>query len=63
MPDRLECEVLQVQKERYYINKCKKMQFIHKLTATDKSKTAKITKKVITHQHISTSPKCQCAAE
>ena len=33
--------------------KCKKnLQFIHKLTASDTSKTAKITKKVITHQHI-----------
>ena len=33
-------------------NKCKKPRFIHKLTASDTSKTAKITKKVITHQHI-----------
>ena len=39
----------------------KKLQFIHKLTASDTSKTAKITKKVILPT--STSPKCQCAAE
>ena len=32
--------------------KCKKLQFIHKLTASDTSKTAKITKGDITHQHI-----------
>jgi len=30
----------------------KKLQFIHKLTASDTSKTAKITKGDITHQHI-----------
>jgi len=30
----------------------KKLWFIHELTAHDTSKTAKITKKVITHQHI-----------
>ena len=30
---------------RVYCNKCKKLQFIHKLTASDTSKTAKITKK------------------
>jgi len=35
------------------LNKCKKkLWFIHELTAHDTSKTAKITKKVITHQHI-----------
>ena len=44
-----------------YGYKCKKLQFIHKLTASDTSKTAKITKKVILPT--STSPKCQCAAE
>jgi len=27
------------------LNKCKKLQFIHKLTASDTSKTAKITKR------------------
>ena len=37
-----------------------KLQFIHKLTASDTSKTAKITKRWLP---ISTSPKCQCAAE
>ena len=42
------------------INKWKKLQFIHKLTASDTSKTAKITKG---DYPISTSPKCQCAAE
>ena len=30
-----------------YVNKCKKLQFIHKLTASDTSKTAKNHKKVI----------------
>jgi len=35
-----------------YLYKCKKLWFIHELTAHDTSKTAKITKKVITHQHI-----------
>jgi len=30
----------------------KKLQFIHKLTASDTSKTAKITKNDITQQHI-----------
>ena len=44
-----------------YYYKCKKLQFIHKLTASDTSKTAKIAKKVILPT--STSPKCQCAAE
>ena len=39
----------------------KKLQFIHKLTASDTSKTAKNHKKVILPT--STSPKCQCAAE
>jgi len=34
------------------INVKKKLQFIHKLTASDTSKTAKITKGDITHQHI-----------
>ena len=34
------------------LNKCKKLWFIQGLTAHDTSKTAKITKKVITHQHI-----------
>ena len=29
----------------FYLNKCKKLQFIHKLTASDTSKTAKITKR------------------
>jgi len=29
----------------YIVNKCKKLQFIHKLTASDTSKTAKITKR------------------
>ena len=29
----------------YYLDKCKKLQFIHKLTSSDTSKTAKITKK------------------
>jgi len=34
-------------------NKCKKkLQFIHKLTASDTSKTAKITKRWLPHQHI-----------
>jgi len=42
-------------------NKCKKLQFIHKLTSSDTSKIAKITKKVILPT--STSPKCQYAAE
>ena len=47
---------------RTLTKKClKKLQFIHKLTASDTSKTAKITKKVILPT--STSPKCQCAAE
>jgi len=33
--------------------KCKKLQFIHKLTASDTSKTAKKSQKGdITHQHI-----------
>ena len=45
----------------YIVNKCKKLQFIHKLTSSDTSKTAKITKKVILPT--STSPKCQYAAE
>ena len=36
----------------YIYYKCKKLQFIHKLTASDTSKTAKITKSDITHQHI-----------
>ena len=30
---------------RFNTNKCKKLQFIHKLTASDTSKTAKITKR------------------
>jgi len=34
------------------INVKKKLQFIHKLTASDTSKTAKITKNDITRQHI-----------
>jgi len=37
----------------------KKLQFIHKLTASDTSKTAKLQD----DYPISTSPKCQCAAE
>jgi len=35
-----------------YMNKCKKLQFIHKLTMSDTSKTAKSQKNYITHQHI-----------
>jgi len=30
----------------------KKLQFIHKLTASDTSKTGKITKRSLPHQHI-----------
>ena len=43
----------QLRNGRFSPNKCKKLQFIHKLTSSDTSKTAKITKKDdITHQHI-----------
>ena len=43
----------QVRKYHYtYLYKCKKLQFIHKLTASDTSKTAKITKRWLPHQHI-----------
>ena len=41
-------------------NKCKKLWFIHELTAHYTSKTAKITKRLLP---TSTSPKCQCAVE
>ena len=42
------------------VNKCKKLWFIHELTAHDTSKTAKITKLLLLN---STLPKCQCAVE
>jgi len=44
----------------YLFYKCKKLWFIHELTANDTSKTAKITKRWLP---TSTSPKCQCAVE
>jgi len=38
----------------------KKLRFRHELTANETSKTAKLQKKMIIHQHIAL---CQCSAE
>jgi len=58
--DTLICDSIALISKSIIMINVKKLQFIHKLTASGTSKTAKITKRWLP---ISTSPKCQCAAE